>query len=37
MDLFSDSGDNEQPYWPKTFKNYYQTYDKVMKVKDRFL
>ncbi len=27
MDLFSD-----QTPWPKTFKNYYQTYDKVMKV-----
>jgi len=27
MDLFS-----EQTPWPKTLKNYYQTYDKVMKV-----
>ena len=35
MNLFYYTGDSEQPDWPKTFKTYYQTYDKVMKVKDR--
>jgi len=36
MELFSCSQDTEQAtYWPKTFKNYYQTYDKVMKRQSR--
>jgi len=36
MELFSSSQDTEQAtYWPKTFKNYYQTYDKVMKRQSR--
>ena len=33
MNLFYYTGDIEQPQWHKTFKTYYQTYDKVMKVK----
>jgi hypothetical protein len=35
MELFSENEDNEQASWTKTFKNYYQTYDKVMKRQTR--
>ena len=33
INVFSDTTNEEQTLWPKTFKNYYLTYDKVMKVK----
>jgi len=32
MDLFSTPHGSDHTLWPKTFKHYYQTYDKVMKV-----